>query len=93
MTLLSEELRAAVQTVENTPVLTTRFESSVPGLYFAGPSAANNFGPLLRFAAGGKFAAERITPHALRRRDRRSAVRMPLTLDALRFAWEPSQSG
>lgn len=93
MTLLSEPLRAAIQTVERTPVLTTRFESSVPGLYFAGPAAANNFGPLLRFAAGGKFAAERITPHALRQRQRRSAVRMPLTLDALRIASEPSQSG
>jgi hypothetical protein len=93
MTLLSEELRAAVRTVERTPVLTTRFESSVPGLYFAGPSAANNFGPLLRFAAGGKFAAERITPHALRQRDRRTAVRMPLTLDALSFASQPSRSG
>ncbi len=92
MTLLGEELRKAVQTVERTPVLTTRFESSVPGLYFAGPAAANNFGPLLRFAAGAGFAAQRITPHALRRRERRSAVRMPLTLDAL-IASEPSRSG
>ncbi len=93
MTLLSEALRGAVQTVESTPVLTTRFESSVPGLYFAGPSAANNFGPLLRFAAGAKFAAQRITPHALRRSERRSAVRMPLTLDALSAASEPGRSG
>ncbi len=93
MTLLSEGLRAAIQTVESTPVLTTRFESSVPGLYFAGPTAANNFGPLLRFAAGAKFAAQRIAPHALRRSERRSAVRMPLTLDALHTASEPGRSG
>jgi len=93
MTLLSDAVRDAIQTIDRTPVLTTRFESSVPGLYFAGPAAANNFGPLLRFAAGARFAAERITPHALRRRERRSAVRMPLTLDAFRIASEPSRSG
>ena len=93
MTLLSESLRAAVRTVESTPILTTRFESSVPGLYFAGPASANNFGPLLRFAAGSRFAASRITPHVLRPRQRQSAVRMPLTLDALCVVSEPSRSG
>lgn len=67
MTLLSPSLRAAIRTVENTPILTTRFESSVRGLYFAGPASANNFGPLMRFACGAKFAARRIGPHVLRR--------------------------
>jgi len=33
----------------------------VPGLYFVGVSAANSFGPVLRFAFGADFAARHIT--------------------------------
>jgi hypothetical protein len=44
------------------PVLSTRFESSVKGLLFTGPVAANSFGPLLRFAFGAGFAARRLAP-------------------------------
>ncbi len=33
------------------------FESSIPGLYFAGVAAANSFGPVMRFAFGAGFAA------------------------------------
>ncbi len=47
------------------PVLSRWFESSVPGLYFVGPSAANSFGPLLRFACGAQFAARRLSRHML----------------------------
>ncbi len=43
------------------PKLSNRFESTVPGLYFVGPPAANAFGPLLRFACGAGFTARRIT--------------------------------
>lgn len=43
------------------PRLTKDFESSVPGLYFSGVTAANAFGPLLRFVAGARFASERIS--------------------------------
>jgi cation diffusion facilitator CzcD-associated flavoprotein CzcO len=39
------------------PRLSARFESSVPGLYFVGLTAAATFGPLLRFVHGTKFAA------------------------------------
>jgi hypothetical protein len=42
-------------------VLSSMFESSVPGLYFVGLAAANTFGPLMRFAFGARFAAERIS--------------------------------
>jgi hypothetical protein len=40
--------------------LNSRFESTIPGLYFVGAAAANSFGPMLRFAFGSKFAAERV---------------------------------
>jgi thioredoxin reductase len=52
-----------IRQVENAPVLTSRFESSVPGLYFIGVAAANSFGPLLRFAYGARFAARRVSGH------------------------------
>jgi thioredoxin reductase len=62
LTLL-DGLTQHIRHVENTPVLTSHFESSVPGLYFTGVSAANSFGPLLRFAFGARFAARRISLH------------------------------
>jgi hypothetical protein len=42
-------------------VLSSNFESSVPGLYFTGLVAANSFGPVMRFAFGAGFAARRLT--------------------------------
>ncbi len=56
-------LSQKLKTVENTPVLSSNFESSVPGMYFVGASAANTFGPLLRFAFGAGFASKRISRH------------------------------
>lgn len=63
---LSTGLRSKVKTVDGTPVLSSTFESSVPGLYFAGVAAANSFGPVMRFAFGADFAARRLT-HAMRK--------------------------
>ena len=57
---LSREIRSRVRTVGGSPLLSSKFESSVPGLYFAGLAAANTFGPLMRFAFGAGFAAERL---------------------------------
>jgi pyridine nucleotide-disulfide oxidoreductase len=58
---LSPDIRLSIKSVESTPVLSTNFESSVPGLYFVGIAAANSFGPLMRFAYGAGFAATRLT--------------------------------
>jgi hypothetical protein len=55
-----EALLAEIVCVKQTPVLSTRFESSARGLYFVGPVAANSFGPLMRFAFGAHFAARRV---------------------------------
>jgi cation diffusion facilitator CzcD-associated flavoprotein CzcO len=57
---LGTEIRAKVKTVDGTPVLSTTFESSVPGLYFVGVASANSFGPVMRFAFGAGFAARRV---------------------------------
>ncbi|HEU5035699.1 MAG TPA: NAD(P)-binding domain-containing protein [Nocardioides sp.] len=63
---LDPHLRSEVRTVASTPVLSRRFESSSPGLYFLGLSAAVSFGPLMRFMHGDEFAARRITQDLLR---------------------------
>jgi thioredoxin reductase len=58
---IEESLRARIETAGNAPTLSSNFESSVPGLYFVGPAAANSFGPLQRFAVGARFAARRVS--------------------------------
>jgi thioredoxin reductase len=60
---LDSALRARIRCTVDSPVLGRRFESSVPGLYFVGISAANSFGPLLRFAFGAHYAARRLSRH------------------------------
>lgn len=58
---LSGDIRSRVTTVEQTPVLSSEFESSVPGLYFLGLAAANSFGPVMRFAYGAEYAAQTVS--------------------------------
>jgi len=57
---LDEALRSEIACVANTPILSTRFQSSVRGLFFVGPVAANSFGPVMRFAYGAGFASRRV---------------------------------
>ena len=63
MGFLDEALRGLLHKVEDTPVLSRHFETSVPGLYIVGLASANSFGPLARFAYGAKFTAKRISKH------------------------------
>jgi len=58
---LNAEIRSKVKAVNGSPVLSKCFESSIPGLFFAGVAAANSFGPVMRFAFGAGFAARTIT--------------------------------
>ncbi len=75
LTLMDSDLQSHLRSVENTPVLSSNFESSVPGLYFVGASAANSFGPLLRFAFGAGFTSQRLSNHLAKSADRKRAVR------------------
>jgi thioredoxin reductase len=61
LTFLDESLRREIRTVNDAPALDTGFESSVPGLFFAGLAGAMSFGPLMRFVYGAEFTAGRIT--------------------------------
>lgn len=60
---LGPDLRTQIDALEDTPVLSRSFESSVPGLYFIGTISAYQFGPVTRFVAGAKFTARRLSKH------------------------------
>ncbi len=66
LAFLDSDIVAGIQSVEQTPVLSSNFESTVPNLYFVGITSANTFGPMLRFAYGAGFAAPRISKHLAR---------------------------
>ena len=66
---------------EFTPVLSPHFETSVPGLFMVGVAAANNFGPLLRFAYGAGFASRRLSGFLAR-----TAASQPVSEPAARAA-------
>lgn len=78
---LSDDLRAQVHTAGGAPVLNRGFESSVPGLYFAGLAAANSFGPVMRFAFGAGFAAKKVSASLAK-----AAARQPARLPAVQYA-------
>jgi cation diffusion facilitator CzcD-associated flavoprotein CzcO len=63
LAFLNPGLLAGIRSVDNTPVLSMNFESSVPGLYFVGTTSANSFGPMARFAYGARFTARRLARH------------------------------
>jgi thioredoxin reductase len=65
---LDESLRKQISSVDDTPVLSKTFESTVPGLYLVGVASANSFGPLTRFAYGAKFTARHIADHLASKR-------------------------
>lgn len=74
LAFIDPALRSQIARQANgSPVLSSHFEASVPGLYFAGVAAASSFGPMLRFVYGVEFASKRIASHlplALARRRR-----------------------
>ncbi|MEO6965054.1 MAG: NAD(P)-binding domain-containing protein [Acidobacteriaceae bacterium] len=60
---LDVNIMKELRTLTQAPVLSADFESSVPGLYFVGLAAANDFGPMMRFAYGSDYTARRIARH------------------------------
>jgi Pyridine nucleotide-disulphide oxidoreductase len=61
LTILSSDLRSKIKTADQSPVLSTTFESSVPGMYFTGLASANSFGPVMRFAFGAGYTSRHLT--------------------------------
>ena len=63
---LSQRLKIQLQHEQQSPVLSSNFESSIPGLYFTGLASANSFGPVMRFVAGASYTARRLSSHITR---------------------------
>jgi hypothetical protein len=68
LTFLSQEIRSDMRPVEHAavdhaPMLSQDFQSSVPGLYFAGLASAYCFGPVMRFMFGAGYTARRLSRH------------------------------
>lgn len=64
--MLHSSLANELDTYMGSPILNTRFESSIPGLYFIGFTAARSFGPFYRFVVGTDAAARRVTSSVVR---------------------------
>ena len=67
LTILSEELQAAIATHTQYPIVNRAGESSVPGLYFAGAHTGTSLGPSVRFVAGTHNVAGVVAAAAARR--------------------------
>jgi thioredoxin reductase len=63
---LDRELLRRIAWAPCGPAISRFFESSVPGLYFAGLAAAGQHGPAMRFVAGAPYAARAIARHVAR---------------------------
>lgn len=64
---LSDGLREQILSVEQSPILSRFFESSVRRLHFVGLASANSFGPMMRFMVGARYTARRLTNHLANR--------------------------
>jgi cation diffusion facilitator CzcD-associated flavoprotein CzcO len=71
---IGDSLRPAIRTVAKTPAVDKDYQSSVPGLYFAGPGVAPTFGPVMRFVFGSDHAAHRLAARLIRTAGTRSSV-------------------
>ena len=78
---LDHELLAGIELLNKTPRLNPHFESTVAGLYFAGPATANTFGPVMRFAIGAGFAARQITKDLSRKLKRQKTKPLATVAD------------
>ena len=72
--LLDQHTRSAIARIDTAPRLDRAFQSSAPGLYFIGPSAAMSFGPLCRFVAGAAHAAPTVASHLKRALAKKSSL-------------------
>ncbi len=60
---LNQGLSQQIRLVERAPQLSAHYETTVPGLHFIGPAAANSFGPVCRFVYGTYHPARHLARH------------------------------
>jgi hypothetical protein len=61
LAMLGNSILPQIRDYKGAPVLSNRFESTVPDLYFVGFSSHNSCGPYYRFVVGVGAAARRVT--------------------------------
>jgi thioredoxin reductase len=64
---VDSNLRSRIATLHGAPLLSKHFESSVHGLYVVGMPSAQTFGPVMRFAVGSRYTADRLSRHLAQR--------------------------
>ncbi|WP_110945450.1 NAD(P)-binding domain-containing protein [Streptomyces avicenniae] len=89
--LLDAGLREELRTVRGTwaPDLDAGFESSRPGLFFAGLLTAPVFGPSMRFVHGATYTAARLVAGVRRRMDAGTRTRTPRVPQP---SWQPGKT-
>lgn len=60
---LNQTLLRRMQLIDGAPQLSAHYETTVPGLHFIGPAAANSFGPVCRFVYGTYHLASHLARH------------------------------
>jgi cation diffusion facilitator CzcD-associated flavoprotein CzcO len=58
---LPDAMRSSLRTVAGSAAVGADYQSSVPGLYFIGPSVAPTMGPVMRFVFGSEHAATTVS--------------------------------
>ncbi|MEU5398632.1 NAD(P)-binding domain-containing protein [Streptomyces sp. NPDC005963] len=92
LALLDAPLRRAIATlgVGRAPELNAGFESSCPGLFFAGLLSAPSFGPSMRFVYGATYTARRLVAGARGRLRVRRTPLLPRPAATVRPVEEPA---
>lgn len=60
---LPEAMLSSLRTVGGSAAVGRDYQSSIPGLYFIGPSVAPSMGPVMRFVFGSRHAATTVGRH------------------------------
>ena len=79
---LNMRLKSQVQVVDQQPVLSPAFESSVRGLYFTGLASASCFGPVMRFLDGARYTARCVSHHIAKQSRHHGAAQLVQVADA-----------
>lgn len=61
LSMLGNSLLPHIQHYDGAPILSSHFETNIPGLYFVGYSSYKSCGPYYRFVTGTRAAAQRVT--------------------------------
>ena len=80
--ILDPSLKRDIRQIGGAPVLNRSFETSVPGMYFVGPTSVRSFGPLYRFVLGCRATAPRVARSVERRLKTRHQRQLRPSVDA-----------